>query len=87
MPSTSPSRQVIFDLVESGSILWVYGEHEATQACVRCSLLRRDPAQRGRIEEICDNLVARIDEAEREGWLGEVEGPKVSLAGAAEKLA
>ncbi|MFJ9350937.1 hypothetical protein [Streptomyces sp. NPDC101237] len=39
------------------------------------------------MEEIRDNLVARIAEAEREGWLGEVEGLKVSLAGAEDKLA
>lgn len=56
-------------------------------ACVRCSLLRPDPAQRGRLEEIRDNLLARIAEAEREGWLGEVEGLRVSLAGAIDKLA
>jgi integrase len=56
-------------------------------ACVRCSLLRPDPAQRGRLEEIRDNLIARIAEAEREGWLGEVEGLRVSLAGAKTKLA
>jgi hypothetical protein len=42
-------------------------------ACVRCSLPRPDPVQRGRLDEIRDNLVARIAEAEREGWLGEVE--------------
>lgn len=46
-----------------------------------------DPAQRDRIEEIRDNLIARIGEADREGWLGEVEGLKVSLAGAEDKLA
>jgi integrase len=56
-------------------------------ACVRCSLLRPDPAQRTRMEEIRDNLEARIAEAEREGWLGEVEGLRVSLAGANDKLA
>jgi integrase len=55
-------------------------------ACVRCALLRADPAQRARLEEIRDNLHARIAEAEREGWLGEVEGLKVSLAGAEDKL-
>ncbi|KOU62461.1 MULTISPECIES: hypothetical protein [Streptomyces] len=38
------------------------------------------------MEEIRDNLIARIAEGEREGWLGEVEGLKVSLAGAADKL-
>ncbi|MFF2810359.1 hypothetical protein ACFVT2_24970 [Streptomyces sp. NPDC058000] len=31
-------------------------------------------------------MIARIDEAETEGWLGEVEGLQVSLAGAEEKL-
>jgi hypothetical protein len=31
---------------------------------------------------IRDNLLDRIAEAEREGWLGEAEGLKVSLAGA-----
>ncbi len=55
-------------------------------ACVRCSLLRPDPAQRARLAEIRDNLVARIAEAETEGWLGEVEGLQVSLAGTEEKL-
>ena len=34
----------------------------------------------------CDNLQARIDEAQREGWLGEAEGLKVSLAAAQHKL-
>jgi hypothetical protein len=56
-------------------------------ACVRCSLLRPDPAQRGRLEEIRANLCDRIAEAEREGWLGEIEGLKVSLAGTEDKLA
>jgi len=55
-------------------------------ACVRCSLLRPDPAQRARLEEIRRNLHDRIAEAEREGWLGEVEGLKVSLAGTEDKL-
>ncbi|MFF0630630.1 hypothetical protein [Streptomyces sp. NPDC004296] len=39
------------------------------------------------MEEIRGNLFARTAEAEREGWLGEVEGFKVSLAGAEDKLA
>ena len=55
-------------------------------AYVRCSLLRPSPAQRPRLEEIRDNLQARIAEAIREGWLGEVEGLQVSLAGAQDKL-
>ena len=46
-----------------------------------------DPAQRPRLLEIRDNLLARIAEAEREGWLGEVEGLRFSLTGAEDKLA
>lgn len=56
-------------------------------ACVRCPLLWPDPAQQHRLLEIRDNLNARIAEADREGWLGEVEGLQVSLAGAEDKLA
>ncbi|MFE4592518.1 hypothetical protein [Streptomyces laurentii] len=36
--------------------------------------------------EIRDNLLDRIAEAEREGWLGEIEGLSVSLAGADSKI-
>jgi hypothetical protein len=53
---------------------------------IRCSLLQPDPAQRDRLEEIRANLHDRITEAERQSWLGEVEGLKVSLAGADDKL-
>jgi len=56
-------------------------------ACIRCPMLWPDPAQRDRLVEIRDNLTARIAEAEQKGWLGEVEGLQVSLAGATEKLA
>jgi hypothetical protein len=37
--------------------------------------------------EIRDNLEARIIEAKREGWLGEVEGLQVSYSGVKDKLA
>jgi len=50
-------------------------------------MLWPDPAQHARLTEICDNLTARIAEAEQKGWLGEVEGLRVSLAAAREKLA
>ncbi len=56
-------------------------------ACTRCPMLWPDPAQRPRLVEIRDNLIARIAEAEHQGWLGEVEGLQVSLAGANDKLA
>jgi hypothetical protein len=56
------------------------------EACVRCPMLWPDPHQRPRITEIRDNLTARIAEAEREGWLGEIEGLRISLSGAEDKL-
>jgi hypothetical protein len=56
-------------------------------SCLRCPLLRPDPAERPRLVAIRDNLVVRINEAESNGWLGEAEGLRVSLDGAREKLA
>jgi integrase len=56
-------------------------------ACVRCALLWPDPTQRSRLVEIRDNLRDRIVEAQREGWIGEVQGLQISLAGADDKLA
>jgi integrase len=56
-------------------------------SCLRCPLLRPDPAQRQRLLDVRENLLARIEEARREGWLGEVEGLQISLAGARTKLA
>jgi hypothetical protein len=48
--------------------------------------LRVEPGHRQRLADIRDNLTARIAEALREGWLGEAEGLKVSLAAAEAKL-
>ncbi|WP_406458674.1 hypothetical protein OG782_36830 [Streptomyces sp. NBC_00876] len=45
------------------------------------------PTGPDRLEEIGENLIARIAEAEREGWLGEEEGLRVSLAEAEDELA
>ena len=50
--------------VELGDCGRAYGtacHHE--HACIRCALLRVDPARRGRLAEIRDSLLARIDEA------------------------
>ncbi len=55
-------------------------------ACIRCPMLWPDPAQKDRLTDIRDNLTARIAEAEREGWLGEIEGLRISLVGAEDKL-
>lgn len=56
-------------------------------SCIRCPLLRVDPAQRPRLSGIRDNLIDRVEEAQREGWIGEAEGLKVSLAATTQKLA
>ena len=56
-------------------------------ACVRCPMLWPDPQQRPRLIQIRDNLIARISEAEHEGWHGEIEGLQISLTGAQDKLA
>lgn len=56
-------------------------------ACLRCALLRPDPQQIDRLHEIIANLQDRILEAEENTWLGEVEGLRISLAGAQDKLA
>lgn len=73
--------------VSTGTCARAFGtpcSHE--HACVRCPMLWPDPGQRDRLVEIRDNLQARIAEAEREAWLGEIEGLQVSLAGAQDKL-
>jgi hypothetical protein len=55
-------------------------------SCIRCPLLRPDPAQRARLQQIRTSLHDRITEAEREGWPGEADRLKVSLADADDKL-
>ncbi|GAA4979195.1 hypothetical protein HD597_000188 [Nonomuraea thailandensis] len=56
-------------------------------ACVRCPMLRVEPAQRRRLEQIARNLRDRIEEARINGWLGEVQGLQISLDAAGRKLA
>jgi hypothetical protein len=55
-------------------------------ACVRCPLLRVDPAQMPRLEEIHANLGDRLQEAKEQGWLGEVAAIETTLAATAQKL-
>ncbi len=55
-------------------------------ACVRCPLLRVDPAQMPRLEEIHANLGDRLQEAKDQGWLGEVAAIETTLAAAEQKL-
>ncbi|MFJ4979162.1 tyrosine-type recombinase/integrase [Streptomyces coeruleorubidus] len=55
-------------------------------ACVRCPVLIVGPGERSRLEEIRENLHARIIEAEREGWLGDVEQLTVSFTATDDKI-
>ena len=48
--------------------------------------MRPSPGQEPRLLEIRDNLQARITEARREGWLGEIAGLEATLAAADQKL-
>lgn len=59
-------------------------QHE--NACVRCPLLRVDPAQMPRLDEIHANLGDRLEEAKLQGWLGEVAAIETTLAAADQKL-
>lgn len=59
-------------------------QHE--HACIRCPMLRPDPRQQPRLEEIIDSLTERIDEATGKGWLGDVDQLTVSLQAAGHKL-
>ena len=71
-----------------GSCGRAYGtgcQHE--HACLRCALLRPDPTQIDRLQDIIDNLRERIGEAKQHGWLGDVEGLRVTLNSAEMKLA
>ncbi|MFF0143506.1 tyrosine-type recombinase/integrase [Streptomyces sp. NPDC005227] len=56
-------------------------------ACIRCPVLIIGSTDRSRLVEVRDNLFDRITEAEREGWLGDVEGLGYSLSAAEEKIA
>jgi site-specific recombinase XerD len=74
--------------LELGDCARPYGTpciHE--HSCIRCPMLRVDPAQRPRLAAIIKNLAERIGEARANGWLGEVNGLQVSLTKAREKLA
>ncbi len=86
-PTLAPAHNSFLDLVSTQVGRRSISSRLVRIACVRCSLLRPDPAQRARLEEIRDNLLARIAKAQREGWLGEVDRLKVSLASANDKLA
>jgi len=71
-----------------GTCMRPYGsdcQHE--HACIRCPLLRPDPTQEPRLLAIIVNLNDRVREAQDRGWVGEIDGLKVSLDAANQKLA
>lgn len=73
--------------VELGTCARPYGtpcRHE--HACLRCPMLRPDPAQAQRLIEIIANLNERAEEAQQRGWLGELDGLHTSLTAARQKL-
>lgn len=58
-------------------------EHE--HVCLRCPMLRMDPAQLPRLLDIEANTRERLDEAHRMQWLGEVAGLREGLRHITEK--
>ncbi len=94
--SSVPCRQARLDKVQRNFelrkvALGVCGRDYGTpcaheNACVRCPLLRVDPAQMPRLEEICANLGDRLQEAREQGWLGEVAAIETTRAAAVQKL-
>lgn len=74
--------------LELGTCGRTYGtscQHE--HACIRCPMLRPDPTQQARLEQIIASLEDRITEASTHGWLGDVAGLTTSLDAARRKLA
>lgn len=55
-------------------------------ACIMCSMLDPDPEQEARLLAIISSLERQIIQANEHGWLGELEGLELHLAGANRKL-
>jgi hypothetical protein len=53
---------------------------------LRCPQLRPDPAQATRLQEIRTNLLDRLREAKKHGWLGKIAAIETSIAAADRKL-
>ncbi|BEL12875.1 site-specific integrase [Actinoplanes sichuanensis] len=66
--------------VELGSCARPYGtpcQHE--HACIRCPMLNINPKMLDRLAELEEDLKARRERAQAEGWLGEIEGLDLTL--------
>jgi hypothetical protein len=67
--------------VELGDCVRPYGTgctHE--HACIRCTFLHVDPAQAARLGDIEADLHTRIDTAQDQAWLGDVEQLRLTLS-------
>jgi hypothetical protein len=74
--------------VELGNCDRPYGspcQHE--HACIRCPMLRINPAMLPRLTELETDLQERRGRASAEGWLGEIEGIDLTLRLLREKQA
>jgi len=80
-----PFTGVGLDLQQSRHLGKIQSEYGTPYAGLRCPMLRPDPGQAVRLAEIIANLHERIREATDRGWIGEVEGLRVSLDGARQK--
>ncbi|WP_219589317.1 tyrosine-type recombinase/integrase [Gordonia terrae] len=49
-------------------------------ACIRCPMLHIDPQMLPRLDDIETDLLARQEQAQQQGWLGETEGIELTLS-------
>lgn len=66
-------------------LLWNGLPHE--HSCIRCPVLIVSADERAIWFKLCQNLADRIAEAERKGWVDDVEGLSLSRAAAEEEIA
>lgn len=60
---------------------------ERTADVIRCPVLELSPDMLPRLDEIEEDLLARRNRAEHEGWLGEIEGIDLTLTFLAQRRA
>jgi len=51
-----------------------------SEACVRCPMLHVEPKMLARLDELEADLMARLERARTEEWLGEIEGINLTLS-------
>jgi hypothetical protein len=84
----TPAGEEVLVVAELGNCDRPYGtpcQHE--HACIRCPMLRINPAMLPRLSELDTDLSERRSRASQEGWLGEIEGIDLTLRLLREKQA